>query len=50
LIELTCSRHWRHLIYVAIIGTGLALYHYAKRLRHVYTEHDPYDAETEPFD
>ena len=38
------------LIYIAIIGTGLAIYHYAKRPRHVYTERDPYDAETEPFD
>jgi hypothetical protein len=28
----------------------LAIYHTAKRPRHVYSERDPYDAETEPFD
>ena len=42
--ESRCAR------YIAIIGTGLAIYHYTSWPRHVYTERDPYDAETEPFD
>ena len=38
------------LICLAAAGIGLAIYHNAKRPRHVYSEQDPYDAETEPFD